>query len=226
MGADTDHPEADLRSQNRALHREIERLIDEGKVRINGQLAKIGDHVQAGDKVNIGNRKAVIKSEVNRIRVLIYNKPEGEIVARSDPEGRSTVFEALPKLKAARWVAVGRLDVATTGLLLFTTDGALANALMHPSANIEREYMVRVNGEVTQDTLKILHEGVMQLRGTANVQVDDVDPLRAELLPTPRLIHGRIVVDLDGIEPALPEPHGLVVEDIDRRVDDHVAQGR
>ncbi len=140
--------------------REIERLIGEQKIRINGQLAKPGDHVKAGDKVNIGNRRAVISSEVGRIRVLIYNKPEGEICTQKDDEGRPTVFESIGKLQQGRWISVGRLDINSSGLLLFTNYGELANHLMHPSHEIEREYAVRVQGEVTDEIVKRLLKGV------------------------------------------------------------------
>lgn len=140
--------------------REIERLIGEQKIRINGQLAKIGDHVKAGDKINIGNRRAVITSDVKRIRVLLYNKPEGEICTQKDEEGRKTVFESIGRLKEGRWISVGRLDINSSGLMLFTNYGDLANHLMHPSSEIEREYAVRVNGEVTSDIIKNLLKGV------------------------------------------------------------------
>lgn len=140
--------------------REIERLICEGKIRINGQAAKLGDQVTAGDKINIGNQRTVIKSDVNRIRVLIYNKPEGEICTQKDEQGRKTVFQSLSKLKDGRWISVGRLDINSSGLLLFTNYGDLANHLMHPSNEIEREYAVRVQGEVTNDTIKQLLSGV------------------------------------------------------------------
>ncbi len=140
--------------------REIERLIGEQKIRINGQLAKLGDHVKAGDKVNIGNRRAVITTEIGRIRVLIYNKPEGEICTQKDEEGRNTVFESIGKLKTGRWIIVGRLDINSSGLLLFTNYGELANHLMHPSSEIEREYAVRVNGEVTDEIIRTLLKGV------------------------------------------------------------------
>ncbi len=140
--------------------REIERLIGDGQIRINGQLAKIGDHVRAGDKVNIGKRRAVITSDVNRIRVLLYNKPEGEICTQKDEEGRPTVFQSIGKLREGRWISVGRLDINSSGLLLFTNYGELANHLMHPSSEIEREYAVRVNGEVTADIIKRLLKGV------------------------------------------------------------------
>lgn len=140
--------------------REIERLINEGQIRINGQLAKLGDHVTEGDKVNIGNRRAVIKSDVNRIRVLLYHKPEGEICTQKDEQGRKTVFDSIGKLRDGRWISVGRLDINSSGLLLFTNYGDLANHLMHPSSEIEREYAVRVHGEVTRDTIKQLLKGV------------------------------------------------------------------
>ena len=140
--------------------REIERLITEGQIRINGQLAKPGDHVTEGDKVNIGNRRAVIKSDVNRIRVLLYHKPEGEICTQKDEQGRKTVFDSIGKLNDGRWISVGRLDINSSGLLLFTNYGDLANHLMHPSNEIEREYAVRVQGEVTSDTIEQLLKGV------------------------------------------------------------------
>jgi 23S rRNA pseudouridine2605 synthase len=140
--------------------REIERQIAEGNIRINGQLAKPGDHVVAGDKVNVGNRRIIIKSDVNRIRVLLYNKPEGEICTRKDEEGRRTVFQSLNNLRDGRWIIVGRLDINSSGLLLFTNYGELANHLMHPSSEIEREYAVRVQGEVTKEIINRLLKGV------------------------------------------------------------------
>ena len=140
--------------------REIERLIGEEKIRINGQLAKLGDHVTEGDKVNVGNRRAIIKSDVNRIRVLLYNKPEGEICTQKDEQGRPTVFKSIGRLKEGRWIGVGRLDINSSGLLLFTNYGDLANHLMHPSSEIEREYAVRVQGEVTSEMIKNMLKGV------------------------------------------------------------------
>ena len=140
--------------------REIERLIGEQKIRINGQIAQPGDHVSEGDKINIGNRSVVISAEVSRIRVLIYNKPEGEICTQKDEQGRRTVFDSIGKLNKGRWVSVGRLDINTSGLLLFTNYGELANHLMHPSSEIEREYAVRVNGDVTEEMVQRLLTGV------------------------------------------------------------------
>jgi 23S rRNA pseudouridine2605 synthase len=140
--------------------REIERLIGEQKIRINGQIAQPGDHVSEGDKINIGNRSVVISAEVSRIRVLIYNKPEGEICTQKDEQGRHTVFDSIGKLNKGRWVSVGRLDINTSGLLLFTNYGELANHLMHPSSEIEREYAVRVNGDVSEEMVQRLLTGV------------------------------------------------------------------
>jgi len=140
--------------------REIERLIGEEKIRINGQVAKLGDQVKSGDKINIGSRRVVISPEAGRIRVLAYNKPEGEICTQKDEKGRKTVFDSIGKLKTGRWISVGRLDINSSGLLLFTNYGELANHLMHPSSEIEREYAVRVHGEVTEDVIKRLLKGV------------------------------------------------------------------
>jgi len=140
--------------------REIERLIGEEKIRINGQVAKLGDQVKPGDKINIGSRRVVISPEAGRIRVLAYNKPEGEICTQKDEKGRKTVFDSIGKLKSGRWISVGRLDINSSGLLLFTNYGELANHLMHPASEIEREYAVRVHGEVTEDVIKRLLKGV------------------------------------------------------------------
>jgi 23S rRNA pseudouridine2605 synthase len=142
--------------------REIEQWIAAGRVSVNGKQAKVGDRVSEKDKVVVDGKKlAPQKSVREQRRVLLYNKPEDEICSRKDPEGRRTVYDKLPRLKHGRWVAVGRLDLNTSGLLLFTTDGELANALMHPSAQIEREYAVRVMGDVTPEMVKAMHDGVV-----------------------------------------------------------------
>ena len=148
--------------------REMERWIAEGRVRINDRVAHLGDRVRDGDKVVVDGHVVNLRSkdETPR-RVLIYNKPEGEICSRKDPEGRPTVFDALPPLLQGRWIAIGRLDFNTTGLLLFTNDGELANAMMHPSTQIDREYLVRVLGDVDDDMLKRLKKGVMLDDGMA-----------------------------------------------------------
>lgn len=142
--------------------REIETWIDKGRVKVNGKVAVVGDRVDEEDRVTVDGKKlsSQAKQRFER-RVLLYNKPENEICTRKDPEGRRTVFDKLPVIKHGRWVSVGRLDINTSGLLLFTTDGELANKLMHPSFQIEREYAVRVMGEVTQEIVDAMHKGVM-----------------------------------------------------------------
>ncbi|WP_447928020.1 MULTISPECIES: 23S rRNA pseudouridine(2605) synthase RluB [unclassified Vreelandella] len=148
--------------------REMENVISDGRVKVNGHVAKLGDRVEERDKVSLDDRPVSLRpeSEVPR-RVLMYNKPEGELCTRKDPEGRRTVFERLPRLKGERWIAIGRLDINTSGLLLFTTDGELANRLMHPSTQVEREYAVRVMGEVKQENIKAMVDGVMLEDGPA-----------------------------------------------------------
>lgn len=152
--------------------REVERWIKEGRVKINGKLAKLGDRVTGEDLVQVGNRRVRIDriSDIER-RVIVYNKPEGEVVTMSDPERRPTAFRRLPKLKSSgRWIAVGRLDINSSGLMLFTTDGELANRLMHPSKAVEREYAVRVLGNITQDMLETLVTGVELEDGPARFE--------------------------------------------------------
>ncbi|MCG8429091.1 MAG: pseudouridine synthase [Chromatiales bacterium] len=151
--------------------REIERRIEAGEVKVNGQVAKLGDRVTPEDRITIGNQRVGSwRLQSQQQRVIIYNKPEGEVVTQSDPEGRPTVFKQLPRLKSGRWIAVGRLDLNTSGLLLFTTDGQLANKLMHPSQQIEREYAVRVHGEVTHEQLEQLVNGVELEDGPARFE--------------------------------------------------------
>ncbi len=149
--------------------REMERLIESGEVGVNDATAKLGDRVSVNDKVTVHGRvvKLTAEEDVPR-RVIMYNKPEGELCTRHDPQGRRTVFDRLPKLKGERWISIGRLDINTSGLLLFTTDGELANRLMHPSQQIEREYAVRVMGDVKPEHVKSMVEGVMLEDGMAN----------------------------------------------------------
>ncbi len=148
--------------------REMEKWIEAGRVQVNGKTATLGDRIKGSDNVLVdGNSINSRYQHASRTRVLLYNKPEGEICTRSDPDGRATVYDNLPKLKGERWVSVGRLDFNTSGLLLFTTDGALANALMHPSNTIEREYAVRIRGEVDDAMIKRLKEGVLLDDGVA-----------------------------------------------------------
>src|SRR5688572_25967045 len=141
--------------------RNIEILIAQGHLTINGTLAKLGDSVGPGDKVKLDGNVIQLRFGVDRPRVLMYHKPEGEIVTRDDPEKRPTVFDKLPKVHGGRWVSVGRLDLNTGGLLLFTTSGDLANTLTHPRFEVEREYAVRVMGEITEEIReKLLKTGV------------------------------------------------------------------
>lgn len=141
--------------------RHMEQAIVDGRVSVNGKLATLGDRIDVTDELRIDGRRVqfTIEDETRR-RVLVYYKPEGEICSRQDPEGRPTVFDRMPPLKGERWVMVGRLDVNSSGLLLFTTDGELANRLMHPSNEIEREYAVRIMGELTPEAVKNLTDGV------------------------------------------------------------------
>lgn len=149
--------------------REMETWITEGRIHVNGEKATLGDRVGPHDIIKVDGR--VVNHEAGRPserRVLIYNKPEGEICSRKDPEGRPTVFDHLPKLTKGRWISIGRLDFNTCGLLMFTTDGELANALMHPASEIEREYLCRIMGEVDDAMLQRLINGVMLEDGMAN----------------------------------------------------------
>ncbi len=158
--------------------REMERWIEQGRVKLNGEVAKLGERAESKDEIKVDDVVVDHKSKKAR-RVLVYNKPEGEVCTRDDPEGRPTVFDNLPKLKGERWIAVGRLDINTSGLLLFTTDGELANKLMHPSTNtVDREYAVRVAGEVTDEVIETLKKGVLLEDGMAkftDVQFFDGD---------------------------------------------------
>lgn len=142
--------------------REIETWIAKGRIKVNGKVAVVGDRVTDDDKILVDGKKLSPQKKIREDRrVILYNKPENEVSTRSDPEGRRTVFDRLPPLKHGRWVSVGRLDINTSGLMLFTTDGELANKLMHPSSQIEREYAVRVLGDVTPEMVQEMHKGVM-----------------------------------------------------------------
>ena len=140
--------------------REMEELIAAGRVNINGDVAQTGQSASPGDRVKVNGRLVHLKFSNRLPRVIIYHKPEGEIVSRDDPNHRPTVFTSLPKMSGGRWVAVGRLDFNTSGLLLFTTSGDLANRLMHPRYNLVREYAVRVLGEMPADARERLLAGI------------------------------------------------------------------
>jgi 23S rRNA pseudouridine2605 synthase len=135
--------------------REMEEWISAGRVTVNGTQATLGVRVSEGDKVQVDGRniRLQLQAEQAMPRVLLYHKQEGEIVSRDDPKERANVFDALPKLRGQKWIAIGRLDFNTSGLLIFTTSGELANRLMHPRFEVEREYAVRVQGEMTPDQM-------------------------------------------------------------------------
>ena len=148
--------------------RMLEERIANGEVLVNGTPAQTGSSVHAGDRVELDRKQFVVATDTrDNAEVMLYHKPEGELTTRDDPEGRPTVFEHLPALRGSRWIAIGRLDTNTTGLLLLTTDGELANALMHPSREIAREYLCRVHGEVPDETLAKLKAGVQLEDGPA-----------------------------------------------------------
>ncbi|AYN24783.1 pseudouridine synthase [Buchnera aphidicola] len=140
----------------------IEYMIKCGNISINGKKATIGQYLNKNNpgEILINNKKIVVRGKDNKTKVLIYNKPIGEICTRSDFQKRLTVFDKLPKLNLNRWVSIGRLDINTKGLLLFTNNGVLANKLMHPRNQIEREYNIRIFGEINQNKINILKKGV------------------------------------------------------------------
>jgi len=147
--------------------RALEKRIEQGHVRVNGEPAALGRTVSRNDTIEFEQQTWRVVSKDLQQRSLIYNKPEGEVTSRSDPDGRPTVFDRLPTVRNARWIAVGRLDINTTGLLLLTTDGELAHAMMHPSSNVDREYACRIRGLPTAEQLDALRQGVELADGTA-----------------------------------------------------------
>jgi 23S rRNA pseudouridine2605 synthase len=160
-----------LARAGRGSRREMETFISAGRVSVDGKTAFLGDRVEGTEQIRVDGHQVTMKAKEDDLcRVLMYNKPEGEMCTRKDPEGRPTVFDRLPKLDGSRWVAVGRLDINTSGMLLFTTDGELASRLMHPSRKVEREYAVRVFGEVTEAMLQTLRAGVKLEDGPAKFQ--------------------------------------------------------
>jgi 23S rRNA pseudouridine2605 synthase len=150
--------------------REMEELIRGGKVTVNGQVAEIGAQVEEDDLVKVNGRAVRLRPASKLPKILLYHKPEGEIVSRDDPEKRESVFDVLPQIRGGKWIAVGRLDFNTSGLLIFTTSGELANHLMHPRFEVEREYAVRVRGELTPDQLQQLRQGIQMEDGPARFE--------------------------------------------------------
>ncbi|MCX7946589.1 MAG: pseudouridine synthase [Hydrogenophilus sp.] len=153
-----------------AGRRTIEAWIAAGQVRVNGRIAQLGDRVRPGDRISVNGRVIEWRREDRVPQVILYHKPIGEIVSRADPEGRPTVFDRLPLLRAGRWVAVGRLDINSEGLLLLTTDGGLANRLMHPRYAVEREYAVRVVGTLSAEEQERLLSGITLEDGVARFE--------------------------------------------------------
>jgi 23S rRNA pseudouridine2605 synthase len=158
--------------------RAIEEWIRAGRVTVNGKLAQLGDRAQPGDDVRLDGKPLDTGAAAESPAVLLYNKPIGEVTTRSDPQGRPTVFDGLPPAPHGRWIVVGRLDFMTAGLLLFTTDGELAHRLMHPSAQVEREYLVRSREALSSAQLRQLTTGVTLEDGRAHF--DSVTPARTE----------------------------------------------
>ncbi len=151
--------------------RQLEAWIAAGRISVNGSVARIGQAVDPGDDIRVDGRRVPGARLLPSVRrVIAYHKPAGEVCSRQDEQGRKTVFDALPKLRGGRWINVGRLDVATSGLLLFTTDGELAHRLMHPSSGVEREYAVRILGAVAPETLRRLQSGVELEDGPARFE--------------------------------------------------------
>lgn len=153
-----------------ASRRAVEEMIAAGRIKVNGELATPGLKIGAGDRVTLDGRSVAHSKPAEAARVLLYKKRTGELVTRDDPEGRKTVFRKLPKLDTGRWIAVGRLDINTSGLLLLTNDGELARRLTHPSFELEREYAVRVLGDVTPEVLNRLRKGVALEDGMAHFE--------------------------------------------------------
>jgi len=150
--------------------RDMEGLIAAGEVSVNGRVVGIGERIHPGDRVRVKGREIRIPWEDDAPQVLVYHKPEGEIVSRDDPQGRATVFEKLPKVRGKRWIAVGRLDINTEGLLVFTTSGELANRLSHPRYEVEREYAVRILGELALEQMQALTTGIELEDGVARAE--------------------------------------------------------
>ena len=165
-----------LANEGIVSRRQAENLIREGRIKVNGQEAILGMSISRRDLIEIDGKVVEISEGTNPLRVLMYNKKVGEISSTKDPEGRPSVFLALPKISKGKWISVGRLDINTSGLMLFTNNGELANKLMHPSSKIEREYVARIRGQVEPGHIRRLLEGVNLEDGKASFS--DIQPGR------------------------------------------------
>jgi 23S rRNA pseudouridine2605 synthase len=148
-----------LAEQGLGSRREMEKWIEAGRVEVNGELAHLGQRVVPDDKLRVDGR-LIGHATGPSPSVLLYNKPAGVVCTRRDPDGRPTVFDKLPQLTRGRWISIGRLDIASAGLLLLTNDGALANRMMHPSTGLDREYAVRINGQLSSEDMARALAGV------------------------------------------------------------------
>ena len=157
-----------LANQGVGSRRQLDAMLQEGRISVNGKPAKPGDQIDGREKIAIDGKLLRLQRHLARPKILLYHKPIGQICTHSDPEGRDDVYQHLPRLNQGRWVSIGRLDINTSGLLLFTNDGELANRLMHPSYEVEREYAVRVHGAVSQEMLQQLRDGVQLDDGPAH----------------------------------------------------------
>ncbi len=161
--------------------REVEKLIAEGLVKVNGKVATLGDRAFTTDTIKVRDQQVrETRLATQPTQVILYNKPEGQVCSRKDEKGRETIFEHLPRIINSRWVSVGRLDINTSGLLVLTNNGELANRMMHPSYEMEREYSVRVFGEVSDDIIKQLKKGVKLEDGWAKFERVDKIPQQEE----------------------------------------------
>ena len=165
-----------LANEGIVSRRQAENLIKEGRIKVNGKEVILGMSISRRDLIEIDGKVVEISEGTNPLRVLMYNKKVGEISSTKDPEGRPSVFLALPKISKGKWISVGRLDINTSGLMLFTNNGELANKLMHPSSKIEREYVARIRGQVEPGHIRRLLEGVNLEDGKASFS--DIQPGR------------------------------------------------
>lgn len=165
-----------LSSSGICSRRKAESLIKQGRLTVNNEISHLGQKIDHNDLVRIDGKIVDLSNQNSKLRVLMYNKDLGEISSKSDPEGRKTIFDSLPKINGGNWFSVGRLDINTSGLILFTNKGDFANQLMHPSSEIEREYVARIRGDVKEKNLEDMISGVQLDDGIA--RFTDIQPGR------------------------------------------------